>query len=98
MPSERSFRRELLPSLTAPFIAVALLPMLVLCFRQGIDRPELVLSAGLLVALIAAVFIVPWSRLPFWTTAIIPLAYLLVVGLMREAESGATVTSGAASW
>lgn len=88
-------RREILLSRTAPFIVVAALPMLILCFTGGVDERELLIALGLLVSLIAAVFLVPWRSLPRWSTAIVPLSYLLVVALMRASESGATMTSGA---
>jgi hypothetical protein len=34
--------------------------------------------------------VAPWSRLPSWAEAVPPLAYLVVVALLRQAEGGAT--------
>ena len=45
--------------------------------------------AGALTAVIAAAgLLVPWSRLPRWTYIVPPLAYFVVVALLREANDG----------
>ncbi len=96
----RAFRREGLATRTAPFIAVGVFGLFWLALKgqsidgTPIDQLDLFLAFGLVAVLIAAIFLVPWEKLPRWTDAIVPLAYFAVVALMREAEGGRTATTG----
>jgi diguanylate cyclase (GGDEF)-like protein len=49
----------------------------------------LVAAGALTAALAAASLVAPWSRLPSWAKAVPPLAYLVVVAILRQAEGGA---------
>lgn len=67
-------------------LAVVLLPL-----PDRVDRPLLAVSAVSLSALIVlSVRFVPWRRLPPYAEAVPPLAYFLVIALLRESHPGAT--------
>ena len=75
----------------APFLAVALVAVLLELATVGESASRVVLvAAGLsmLVVPLAAV-IVPWERLPAWCEAVPPLGFFVVVALMRQARGGA---------
>ena len=73
----------------APFVAVGLLALLTAALPPRPDDWTYVWIAGVLTAVIAAAgLLVPWSRLPRWTYIVPPLAYFVVVALMREANDG----------
>lgn len=88
-------RREGLTRRAAPFIAAAAIAFVVLVIAQP---PEYVSTteefafagAAVLVGVVtgAAVWFVRWERMPRWTAVFPPLAYLLVVALLREAAGG----------
>jgi diguanylate cyclase (GGDEF)-like protein len=72
-----------------PFAAVGLLGLLTTLIPP---RPEdwtyVWIAAVLTLAIAASGFLVPWSRLPRWTYIVPPLAYFVVVALLREATKG----------
>lgn len=73
----------------APFCAAMLLAAGIAAGRVSPDRLALFLAAaGASAALVAMALLLPWRRLPRWTQAIPPLAYLPAVGLLREATGG----------
>jgi diguanylate cyclase (GGDEF)-like protein len=65
-------------------LALAVLPL-----PEAADRKELVAAAVALSALIAlSARLVPWPRLPAYAEAVPPLAYFLVIALLRESHPG----------
>ena len=67
-------------------LALVLLPM-----PEPVERPSMALLAIALSALIVlSVRFVPWRRLPPYAEAVPPLAYFLVIALLRESHPGAT--------
>jgi diguanylate cyclase (GGDEF)-like protein len=83
-PLERKMQRRLVP-----FGVVGLLAPFTAFIPPGPEDPMLVWAAfGLTVAIALAGLLVPWSRVPRWTYVIPPLAYFVVVALLREANDG----------
>ena len=65
-------------------LALAVLPL-----PPDSDRPLSVLLAGGLTALIVvAVAFAPWDRLPRYAEAVPPLAYFVVIALLRDSQGG----------
>lgn len=89
----RPFQRAGLVARVGPFVLVAVAALAEVAVRMG-QRSQVLVAAAVVVLLIAAIFGVPWERLPRWTDAIVPLAYLLVIALMRDAEGGRIATTG----
>ena len=83
-PLERKIQRRFLP-----FALVGLLaPLTALIPPQPEDWTLVWLATGL-TALIALVgLLTPWSRLPRWSFIVPPLAYFVVVAILREANDG----------
>ena len=66
-------------------LAVAVLPL-----PPDGDRPAAVLVAvGLSAAIVAAAALSPWHRLPRFAEVVPPLAYFVVIALLRESQGGA---------
>lgn len=85
-----AFAHERLVERILPFAGVAMLAFVLVPLPPAEDQPLLVvLGAGLMAAIVAAAFVVPWARLPLIAQALPPIAYLPVVVLLREAEGGA---------
>src|SRR5919108_3058180 len=85
-----AFARPGLLRRSAPFLGAMLLALAVLPLPPGGDRPFLIVSAVLLSALIVAgVVLAPWRRLPRFAEAVPPLAYFVVIALLRESHGGA---------
>jgi len=83
-------RRRLLLR-AAPFLGAGILPFFTLPLPPAVDSPALVAVAGLLTALIVVTCVyAPWQRLPHFAQAVPPLAYFIVIVLLRDAEGGAT--------
>lgn len=72
-----------------PFATIGLLALLAPLLPP---RPEswthVWIAAALTLVIAAAGFLVPWSRLPHWTYLVPPLAYFVVVALLRQANDG----------
>ncbi len=51
-------------------------------------RREISLAGVIFFALVAAAFILPWERLPDWAWLIIPLGYIAVIAIIRDAQGG----------
>jgi len=76
---------------TTPFVLGAILPFVLLPFAATSVTDLRVLGAAALTAvLIVSVLRAPWSRLPTWTQAVPLFAYLVVVGLLRDASEGSS--------
>ena len=79
---------------SAPFLAAAALALLLTDVLNSADAGESLFEASAIFAAGVVVAIVtPWDRLPAWTQAIPPLAFLALVAMVREAEGGAGATS-----
>jgi diguanylate cyclase (GGDEF)-like protein len=65
------------------------LALLLLPLPERPDRPLLVvLATGLTVLIVAAARFAPWDRLPRYAEAVPPLAYFLVIALLRQSHGG----------
>src|SRR4051794_26076743 len=84
------FRREGLlarawPFLAATAVAFALLPV---SAERHIDAAEVGVAAAIVAGIVLSVLAVPWERLPGALTILPPLAYFVVVALLRDATGG----------
>src|SRR3954470_22718756 len=84
------FRREGLLRRTAPFLVATVVAFAAIRL-PAVERDDgELLSAGLLMlVLIAAVYLLPWDRLPATADLLPPLVYMVVVALMRDGLGGA---------
>ena len=91
MPAHlQPLRREGLLRRVAPFAIAATIGVLTVPMPPGrIDSVASLVAATVLTALIiAAALLAPWHGLPAWSQAVVPLAYIPVVALLRQAEGG----------
>jgi PAS domain S-box-containing protein len=51
-------------------------------------RREISIAGVLFFALVAAAFLVPWERLPEWAWLCIPIGYMAVIAIIRDAQGG----------
>ncbi len=51
-------------------------------------RREISLAGVLFFALVAASFLVPWERLPEWAWLVVPIGYIAVIAIIRDAQGG----------
>ena len=84
------FRREGLlgrawPFLAATAVAFALLPV---SAERHTDAAEVGVAAAVAAGIVLAVLTVPWERLPHTLTVLPPLAYFVLVALLRDANGG----------
>ncbi|HET9323737.1 MAG TPA: diguanylate cyclase [Gaiellaceae bacterium] len=76
---------------TAPFLGVTILAIAVLPLPPGGDRPAAIaLASGLTALIVLTVALAPWDRLPQFAEVVPPLAYFIVIALLRESQGGAT--------
>ncbi len=87
-PATRPFQKAGLLPRVGPFVATAVVVFALVPLGDVMDVLDLWVAAGLIVALIVAIFGVRWDSLPRWTDAVVPLVYLVVVAVLREAEGG----------
>jgi GGDEF domain-containing protein len=86
----RPFRREGLLRRTAPFLVAMVLSYAAIRLPAGMrDQKEILIAAALNVLLVLAVVALPWRRLPRYADVLPPLAYMVVVALLRDALGGA---------
>ena len=52
-------------------------------------RREISIAGVIFFVLIAAAFLLPWERLPDWAWLIIPVGYIAVIAIIRDAQGGA---------
>jgi PAS domain S-box-containing protein len=52
-------------------------------------RREVSLAGVLFFLLVAAAFLVPWEKLPDWAWLVIPIGYIAVIAIIRDAQGGA---------
>ena len=89
-PHPRPFEGDGVKRRIAPFAGVgvaafALVPLL----PAPADGAKLLLAFALVPPLLASALVVPWRTLPGWTQSLPPLAYFLVVALMRDGQGDA---------
>jgi hypothetical protein len=83
-PLERKIQRRFLP-----FALVGLLaPLTALIPPQPEEWTHVWAATGLTVVIALVGLLTPWSRLPRWTWLVPPLAYFVVVALLRQANDG----------
>ena len=71
----------------APFVLAGLLPFALLPMAGvPVSDPRVLIAAALLAVVVALALWVPWSRLPAWPQAILPLSYFLIIALLRDAS------------
>ena len=52
------------------------------------SRREISIAGVIFFCLIAAAFLLPWERLPDWAWLIIPIGYIAVIAIIRDAQGG----------
>ena len=52
-------------------------------------RREIGIAAAIFFVLLAAAFLLPWERLPDWAWLVIPIGYMAVIALIRDAQGAA---------
>ena len=71
----------------APFVAAGVLPFaLVPVAGLSYADPRVAIAAAMVPLIIGAALLVPWERLPAWPQAIPPLAYFVILALLRDAS------------
>lgn len=83
-----------------PFALIAVLAPIFALFPPSAasSSPLFWASIVLLGAIAIVTAVVPWNRLPSWPQMAIPLAYLVCVGLLRDAGGGAASGFGSLVW
>ena len=51
-------------------------------------RREIAIAGVIFFVLVAAAFLLPWERLPDWVWMIIPIGYIAVIAIIRDAQGG----------
>ncbi len=71
----------------APFVVAGALPLALLPFvGASFTDPRVLIAAAMVPAIIALALGFPWSGHPAWPQAILPLAYFVIVALLRDAS------------
>ncbi|HEX3561678.1 MAG TPA: hypothetical protein VHU24_02475, partial [Solirubrobacterales bacterium] len=69
----------------APFVVAGILPFaLVPVAGLSFADPRVAIAAAMVPIIVLSALFVPWQRLPAWPQAILPLAYFVVLVLLRE--------------
>jgi diguanylate cyclase (GGDEF)-like protein len=88
-PTHAAFARADLARRAAPFLGAMLLALVVYPLPPTGNEPTALAAAGALTALIVlTAFAAPWSRLPRFAEVVPPLAYFVVIALLRESDGG----------
>ncbi len=88
--NEGAFARSGLWRRSAPFVGAMVLAIAVLPLPPGGDRlAEIVLASALTALVLVTVWVAPWHRLPRFAEVVPPLAYFVVIALLRESQGGA---------
>ncbi len=85
----RPFRRDGLLRRTGPFLAVTLVTFVLAAAPPSPSGDAFAASLVLFAFIVVAVVLVPWDRLPWWTDTLPPLAFMVVVALLRDSQGGA---------
>jgi diguanylate cyclase (GGDEF)-like protein len=92
----QAFDRAGLLARAAPFLGAMWLALVIYPLPpHGGDSRALVPAVVLNGLILVAALMVPWSRLPPFAQIAPPLAYLIVIALLREADGGSTSAYGA---
>jgi len=86
-----AFQSPGLMARAAPFAVVAVLAEASLAFPPGPQSRSAAIVSVVLLLAVAAAFLLPWSRLPPWTSVLVPLVYtgsILALILAAGATSG----------
>jgi diguanylate cyclase (GGDEF)-like protein/PAS domain S-box-containing protein len=71
----------------APFVIAGLLPFaLVPVAGLSFTDPRVAIAAAMVPVVIGSALLVPWERYPAWPQAILPLAYFVILALLRDAS------------
>ena len=90
------FDRSGLLRRAAPFIGAMWLALVIYPLPpHGGDSKTFVPAVALNVIILVSVLIVPWRRLPAMAAVLPPIAYLVVIALLREADGGSASSYGA---
>ena len=91
-PRDRGpFTRDGLLPRVLPYAIVGAGALFAAAFDVTSDKVGLfVIAAVAFLFLVLTAVVVPWDRFPRWTQTLVPLAYLPVVGILREATGGPT--------
>lgn len=85
----RPFRREGLGRRVLPFAAVTAVGFAMVIVPPRPSPLSALLAAAILALITLSVAFLPWEELPTWADPLPPLAYLLVIGLLRDSGGGA---------
>jgi len=69
-------------------VAVGTVLIAVFPFPHDAHR-EVSIAAVIFFVLVAAAFLVPWEKLPDWAWLVIPIGYIAVIAIIRDAQGGA---------
>jgi GGDEF domain-containing protein len=84
------FRKEGLLRRTAPFLVAMVVTFAAVRLPAAHrDESEILIAGALNLALVLAVAVLPWNRLPRSAELLPPLLYMVVITLMRDALGGA---------
>src|SRR3954451_2994020 len=83
------YRHEGLLGRVWPFLAATAVGFVLVPVAKGpVDAGEVVVAAAIVALIAAAVAFVPWDRVPRTTGVLPPLAYFVVIALLRDATGG----------
>jgi PAS domain S-box-containing protein len=68
-------------------VAVGTVLMALIPYPDG-ARQEVLVAGVVFFILVTAAFLLPWDRLPDWTWLILPIGYMAVIALIRDAQGG----------
>ena len=75
---------------SAPFLGAMALALLVLALPPAGDGVgEILLAVGLTLSIVASVWVAPWHLLPRSAEVVPPLAYFVVIAMLRDSQGGA---------
>src|SRR3954471_11977022 len=87
----RFFEGENVAWRIAPFVIAGVLPFaLVPVAGLSFADPRVAIAAALVPLVVGAALLVPWKRYPAWTQALLPLAYFVILSLLRDASDTTT--------
>ena len=71
-------------------VAIGTVLIGVLPFPSIDARREISIAGVLFFLLVAAAFLLPWEHLPDWAWLVIPIGYMAVIAIIRDAQGGST--------
>jgi diguanylate cyclase (GGDEF)-like protein/PAS domain S-box-containing protein len=71
----------------APFVVAGVLPFLLVPLAGlSFTDPRVAIAAAMVPIIVGSALLVPWERFPAWPQAILPLAYFVLLALLRDAS------------